>query len=42
MANEEHLRILGQGVDSWNKWRRENAEINPDLNLADLSNAKLR
>ena len=25
MANEEHLKILNQGVEQWNKWRLENA-----------------
>ena len=25
MANEEHLKILKQGVEQWNKWRFENA-----------------
>ena len=23
MANEEHLRILKQGVDAWNQWRKD-------------------
>ncbi len=30
MANEEHLKILKQGVEQWNKWRLEKA-IKPDL-----------
>ena len=29
MANPEHLEILKQGVDVWNKWREENPECNP-------------
>ena len=33
MANEEHLKILKQGVEQWNKWRLENA-IRPDLSRA--------
>ena len=41
MANREHLKILKQGVDAWNKWRKENLEIKPDLNGATLSGAKL-
>ena len=41
MANREHLKILKQGVDAWNKWRKENLEIKPDLNGANLSGAKL-
>jgi pentapeptide repeat protein len=41
MANQEHLDILKQGVDVWNKWRKEHPEIQPDLSRADLSNACL-
>jgi len=40
MANEEHLKILKQGVEQWNKWRLENA-IRPDLDGANLSGADL-
>jgi hypothetical protein len=31
VANEEHLAILKQGVEVWNKWREKNPEIKPDL-----------
>ena len=41
MANEEHLKILRQGVEVWNQWREENPEIRPDLSKADLSEADL-
>jgi hypothetical protein len=41
VANEQHLRILNQGTDAWNRWRRENPEILPDLSRADLSGADL-
>jgi hypothetical protein len=41
MANNEHVALLKQGVDAWNKWRDENPDIPPDLSGADLSNAKL-
>jgi len=41
MANEEHLKILEQGVDAWNTWRGENPDIEPDLRRADLSGADL-
>ena len=41
MANQEHLDILKQGVDEWNKWRGENSEIRPDLFGADLRGANL-
>jgi len=29
MANEEHLEILDQGVEVWNKWRKENPDVKP-------------
>jgi len=35
MANPEHVKILEQGVDAWNKWRAENPGIIPDLEGAD-------
>jgi len=41
MANEEHLRILKQGVEAWNKWREENPDTEPDLRGANLSRANL-
>jgi uncharacterized protein YjbI with pentapeptide repeats len=31
MANKEHVDILMQGVEVWNKWREEHPEIEPDL-----------
>ena len=31
MANQEHLAKIQQGVEAWNKWRRENPDIQPDL-----------
>src|SRR5437764_435475 len=40
MANEEHLKILKQGVEQWNKWRSENT-IRPELGGADLNSANL-
>ncbi len=47
MANEEHVKILKQGVEVWNKWREENSKVRPDLIgakliRADLSGAILR
>jgi len=36
MAKIEHLNILKQGVNVWNKWREENPDIYPDLTGADL------
>jgi hypothetical protein len=38
MAILEHLNILEQGIEVWNKWRLENPSIEPDLSGADLSN----
>ena len=31
MANQEHVKILKQGVAVWNKWRKDNPDIKPDL-----------
>lgn len=47
MANEEHLKILKEGVEVWNRWREENPNIRPDLEEAylreaDVSRADLR
>jgi uncharacterized protein YjbI with pentapeptide repeats len=36
MANEEHVALLKQGIEVWNAWRKENPEILPDLDAADL------
>jgi uncharacterized protein YjbI with pentapeptide repeats len=41
MANEEHLKILRQGVAAWNEWREKNPELHPDLSSADLREANL-
>jgi hypothetical protein len=41
MANEEHLKILKQGVEAWNRWRDENRDVQPDLGEADLSESDL-
>ena len=31
MTNSEHLDILKQGVDVWNKWRKENPVLRPNF-----------
>lgn len=31
MANQEHLDLLTQGVETWNRWREKHADIQPDL-----------
>lgn len=46
MANNEHLKILKQGVEAWNEWRKQHAVI-PDLSEisligADFSGADLK
>src|SRR5216683_4458832 len=42
MANQEHLDLLKQGVEVWNKWRLEHQGIQVDLRGADLSEVNLR
>jgi len=43
MANPEHLEILKQGVDAWNKWRdRDMPQSVPDLSRANFGGADLR
>lgn len=42
MANQEHLDILKQGVDTWNAWRKQHKEALPDFREADLQEANLR
>lgn len=37
MANPSHLKKLKEGAKAWNKWRRENKNIIPDLSNADLT-----
>jgi len=34
MANREHVELLKQGVDVWNKWRSEHPRTRPDLSQA--------
>lgn len=41
MENQEHLDILKQGVEIWNKWREEHPEIQPLLNGASLNGVDL-
>jgi uncharacterized protein YjbI with pentapeptide repeats len=31
MANEEHQDLIGQGIEVWNRWRRGQPEVRPDL-----------
>ncbi|HET9907221.1 MAG TPA: toll/interleukin-1 receptor domain-containing protein [Anaerolineales bacterium] len=41
MANEEQLRILKQGVEAWNQWRKDHADTKVDLSGSDLSGLNL-
>lgn len=41
MSNQDHLNILKQGIEIWNKWRLENPLMRPDLSGADLRNTEL-
>ena len=42
VANEEHLKILNQGVESWNHWLEDNPDVVPDLSHAILLNTDFR
>ncbi len=42
VANQEHLDILEQGAEAWNRWRKHNPAIRPDFSRANLSKANLR
>ncbi len=37
MANEEHVKLLLSGVEAWNKWRKDNRDIIPDLRGVSIS-----
>ncbi len=41
MANEEHLRVIKDGVAVWNRWRSDNAETIPNLAGVELGVAEL-
>jgi uncharacterized protein YjbI with pentapeptide repeats len=41
MANPEHVDILRQGAVAWNRWRKHNPKIIPDLKNADLKGTDL-
>lgn len=42
MANQEHLAILKQGIETWNAWRRRHVDVEPDFSNADLHGWNLR
>jgi hypothetical protein len=37
MANPDHIKIIRQGVEIWNRWRNENPSKVPDLSEAHLN-----
>ncbi len=39
--NEEHYAKLKEGVEAWNKWRKENPVFRPNLTRADLKKSNL-
>jgi uncharacterized protein YjbI with pentapeptide repeats len=41
MANPEQLAKLKEGVEAWNKWRKDNPEIKRDLTEANLTETNL-
>ena len=36
-GNPEHLKILLQGTDAWNRWKKDNPEVTPNLKYVDLT-----
>ncbi len=40
MAESEHVALLHMGVDAWNKWRKQNPDIRPDLSGLNLRDKK--
>jgi len=41
MANKEHLAKLQKGVGFWNRWRKRNSDVKPDLSSANFERANL-
>ena len=41
MANAEHVKLLKQWAELWNRWRTENPKIVPDLRQAELNKVNL-
>ena len=42
MANPAHFTKLKEGVEAWNKWRKDKPKIRRDLTDANLTDANLR
>lgn len=41
MANLNHYEVLKEGVETWNRWRRENPDVRPDLSGANLTEMEM-
>ena len=41
MANDQHVKILKTGVDTWSEWSKENPNEKPDLTGASLIRVNL-
>ena len=41
MANDEQVKLLKEGVEVWNAWRKEHSDTRPDLSGANLFRADL-
>jgi uncharacterized protein YjbI with pentapeptide repeats len=41
MADDEHVALLKQGVDVWNRWREANPNIRLNLAATSLNEAHL-
>ncbi len=41
MADKGHLDLLKKSVEEWNRWRKENPDIKPDLSNVNLTYAEL-
>ena len=42
MADPEHLAKIKEGIRVWNKWRKKNPDVTPDLSEANLEGVNLR
>jgi hypothetical protein len=41
MANPQHVEVVRQGAESWNRWRKDNPNIVPDLSRASITKADI-
>ncbi len=40
MADSNHLALLKTSPEAWNRWRKQNPDILPDLRYGDLRNSE--